>query len=211
MIIQSMQKNGFILAAFALATTGAVALINDLTKDKIASQEQQHLMQLLSQVIAADKYDNTLYLDCTTSNALELGPGGPHTIYRARLNGNPSALLVRHITPKGYSGNIDVLTAVDRQGLISGVRVTRHEETPGLGDKVELAKSAWVTTFNGVQVEGETDPKMNVKKDGGQFDSFTGATITPRAVVTSVNQAAWFAKTHFDALFNAPNTCEVSQ
>ncbi|GEK11580.1 electron transport complex subunit RsxG [Pseudoalteromonas peptidolytica] len=211
MIIQSMQKNGLILAAFALATTGAVALINDITKDKIANQEQQHLMQLLSQVIAKDQYDNTLYLDCTTSNAPELGPQGPHTIYRARLNGAPSALLVRHITPRGYSGNIDILTAVNREGVISGVRITRHEETPGLGDKVELAKSAWVTTFNGVNVTSEADPHLNVKKDGGQFDAFTGATITPRAVVTSVNQAAWFAKTHFDALFDAKNTCEVSQ
>lgn len=76
MIIQSMQKNGLILAAFALATTGAVALINDITKDKIANQEQQHLMQLLSQVIDKDQYDNTLYLDCTTSNAPELGRKG---------------------------------------------------------------------------------------------------------------------------------------
>lgn len=210
MILQSMQKNGLILTAFALVTTGAVALVNDLTKGEIANQEQRHLMKLLTQVVAPEAYDNQLYLDCTTSDAEALGPGGPHTIYRATLNGEPSALLVRHVTPNGYSGNIDILTAVDNSGNISGVRVTRHEETPGLGDKVELAKSDWITSFTGTQVSSSKDSQFQVKKDGGQFDSFTGATITPRAVVTSVNQAAWYASTHFDALFNAKNTCEVT-
>ena len=207
MIAKSMYKNGAILCAFALATTGSVAVVQSLTETRIEEQEKAQLMSLLSQVIPSERYDNQLYLDCVESDAPELGPAGPHIIYRARLNSEPMALLVRHITPKGYSGNIDILTAVTKRGEITGVRVTRHEETPGLGDKVELSRSDWITTFNGMQVNGADDGRFAVKKDGGEFDQFTGATITPRAVTGSVAEAAWYATTHFDALFAKDNLC----
>ncbi|CAM4105648.1 electron transport complex subunit RsxG [Pseudoalteromonas byunsanensis] len=207
MIAQSMYRNGAILTAFALATTGSVAIVQSMTAQRIALQEKQHLMQLLGQVLSTDEYDNTLYLDCTRSNAPELGPGSPHIIYRATKAGQPAALLVRHVTPKGYSGNIDILTAVKADGSISGVRVTRHEETPGLGDKVELAKSDWITTFNGLTVNADNAKQFAVKKDGGQFDQFTGATITPRAVVASVKQAVEYTQQNFAALFAAKNLC----
>ncbi|MBE0368944.1 electron transport complex subunit RsxG [Pseudoalteromonas sp. MMG013] len=211
MIVQSMYKNGAILTAFALITTGSVALVQTLTAERINEQEQQHLMGLLGQVLPHNEYDNVLYKDCVLSNAPELGPNGPYTLYRAYKNDAPSAVLVRHTTPHGYSGNIDVLSAIHADGRISGVRVTRHEETPGLGDKVELAKSDWITTFNGMVIESQTDPRFAVKKDAGQFDQFTGATITPRAVVSSVKQAAWYAKQNFEALFNAENACGDTQ
>ncbi|NOU52852.1 electron transport complex subunit RsxG [Pseudoalteromonas sp. JBTF-M23] len=207
MIAQSMYRNGAILMAFALATTGSVALVQSLTAERIAIQEKQHLMQLLGQVLNADEHDNLLYLDCTTSNAPELGPGGPHIIYRASKAGKPSALLVRHVTPKGYSGNIDILTAVKADGSIAGVRVTRHEETPGLGDKVELAKSDWITTFNGMTISEANVKQFAVKKDGGQIDQFTGATITPRAVVNSVKQAVMYTQKNFNTFFSGENTC----
>ncbi|TMP38117.1 electron transport complex subunit RsxG [Pseudoalteromonas citrea] len=207
MIVQSMYKNGLILTAFALATTGSVALIQTITAERIAEQEQQNLVKQLNQVLPQSNYDNVLYKDCVLSNATELGPKGPHMIYRAKMNNQPTALLIRHITPRGYSGNIDILTAVMRDGSISGVRITRHEETPGLGDKVELAKSDWVTTFNGLTVNTKDDANFAVKKDGGQFDQFTGATITPRAVVDSVKEATWYAIQHFDELFEADNAC----
>ena len=207
MIVQSMYKNGLILTAFALATTGSVALIQTITAERIAEQEQQNLVKQLNQVLPQSNYDNVLYKDCVLSNAPELGPKGPHMIYRAKMNNQPTALLIRHITPRGYSDNIDILTAVMRDGSISGVRITRHEETPGLGDKVELAKSDWVTTFNGLTVNTKDDDNFAVKKDGGQFDQFTGATITPRAVVDSVKEATWYAIQHFDELFEADNAC----
>ncbi|CAH9050064.1 Ion-translocating oxidoreductase complex subunit G [Pseudoalteromonas holothuriae] len=207
MIAQSMYRNGALLTAFALATTGSVALVQSITAERIAVQEKQHLMQQLGQVLPADEYDNLLYLDCTTSNAPELGPGSPHIIYRATKTGEPSALLVRHVTPKGYSGNIDILTAIKSDGSITGVRVTRHEETPGLGDKVELTKSAWILSFNGMNIHKDSAKQFAVKKDGGQFDQFTGATITPRAVVGSVKQAVMYTQQNFTALFAADNVC----
>ncbi|KZN63148.1 electron transport complex subunit RsxG [Pseudoalteromonas luteoviolacea] len=208
MILASMKKNGAILTAFALATTGSVALVQQLTAPRIEAQEKNHLMQTLTQVIPSNKYNNQLYLDCIESNAPELGPNGPHRIYRAKLDEKPVALLVQHITPEGYSGNINILTAVYANATIAGVRITQHKETPGLGDKVEPKKSDWVYSFNEQRVTSDNDVRFNVKKDGGVFDQFTGATITPRAVVKSVSSATWYAHQNFDALFAQDNLCQ---
>ncbi|AQQ00825.1 electron transport complex subunit RsxG [Pseudoalteromonas aliena] len=205
MIISSMVKNGAILTAFALVTTGLVASINALTADKIAEQEQLHLTSQLQEVLDPSTYDNALSTDCVIISDERLGPYANQIIYRARKNNKPVALVVRHVTPSGYSGDINLLTAVLSDGTIAGVRTTKHEETPGLGDKVEVKKSSWITTFKNLTVQGEDDARWAVKKDGGQFDQFTGATITPRAVVGSVKNAVLFAQSEFDAIFAAPN------
>ncbi|MGO3424548.1 MAG: electron transport complex subunit RsxG [Pseudoalteromonas distincta] len=205
MIISSMAKNGAILTAFALATTGLVASINALTADKIAEQEQLQLTAQLQEVLNPKSYDNQLSQDCVVITDEKLGPYANQVIYRARKNNKPVAVVIRHVTPNGYSGDINLLTAVLSDGTIAGVRTTKHEETPGLGDKVEVKKSLWITTFKSLTVEGEEDARWAVKKDGGQFDQFTGATITPRAVVGSVKNAVLFAQTNFDDIFAAPN------
>ena len=205
MIISSMAKNGAILTAFALATTGLVASINALTADKIAEQEQLQLTAQLQEVLDPKSYDNQLSQDCVIITDEKLGPYANQVIYRALKNNKPVAVVIRHVTPNGYSGDINLLTAVLSDGTIAGVRTTKHEETPGLGDKVEVKKSLWITTFKSLTVEGEEDARWAVKKDGGQFDQFTGATITPRAVVGSVKNAVLFAQTNFDDIFAAPN------
>ncbi|MDF5751005.1 electron transport complex subunit RsxG, partial [Klebsiella quasipneumoniae] len=89
----------------------------------------------------------------------------------------------------GYSGAIQLLVAADFRGTVLGTRVTEHHETPGLGDKIELRLSDWITHFAGKVIPGQGDSHWAVKKDGGDFDQFTGATITPRAVVNAVNPA----------------------
>lgn len=212
MILSSMAKNGVILSAFALATTGLVATINMLTADKIAEQELLQLTTQLHEVLDPRAYDNQLSHDCVIINDPRLGPYADQVVYRARKNNQPVALVVRHITPNGYSGDINLLTAVLSDGRIAGVRSTKHAETPGLGDKVEIRKSAWISSFNNMTVRSADDERWAVKKDGGQFDQFTGATITPRAVIGSVKNAVLFAKDEFDAVFSAPNACvEVSQ
>jgi electron transport complex protein RnfG len=212
MIISSMAKNGAILTAFALAVTGLVASINALTADKIAEQEQRQLTSQLQEVLDPKSYDNELSKDCITITDDRLGPYENQVIYRARKKNQPVALVIRHVTPNGYSGDIKLLTAVLSNGNIAGVRTTKHEETPGLGDKVDVKKSPWITTFKNLTVNGDDDARWAVKKDGGQFDQFTGATITPRAVVGSVKSAVLFAQNEFDTIFAAPNTCsEVSK
>jgi len=211
MILSSMTKNGGILTAFALLTTGAVALTHSLTAERISEQEKKQLAEQLQQVLDAHHYDNQLYKDCVIITDERLGPRPDQVIYRAYKNNEPYALVMRHVTPSGYSGDINLLTAVFANGDIAGVRVTKHEETPGLGDKVEIKKSDWITLFKGQNVLGDDDTRWAVKKDGGQFDQFTGATITPRAVVGSVKNAVLFAKAEFDNLFAAPNSCQGAQ
>ena len=211
MILSSMTKNGGILTAFALLTTGAVALTHSLTAQRISDQEKKQLAEQLQQVLGAHHYDNQLYKDCVIITDERLGPRPEQVIYRAYKNNEPYALVMRHVTPSGYSGDINLLTAVFANGDIAGVRVTKHEETPGLGDKVEIKKSDWITLFKGQNVLGDDDTRWAVKKDGGQFDQFTGATITPRAVVGSVKNAVLFAKAEFDNLFAAPNSCQGAQ
>ncbi|MGB5790822.1 MAG: electron transport complex subunit RsxG [Pseudoalteromonas nigrifaciens] len=205
MILSSMAKNGAILTAFALVTTGLVASINMLTADKIAEQELLHLTSQLQEVLDPSTYDNELSTDCVIISDERLGPYANQIVYRARKNNEPVALIVRHVTPSGYSGDINLLTAVLSDGSIAGVRTTKHEETPGLGDKVEVKKSPWITSFKTLTVQSSSDARWAVKKDGGQFDQFTGATITPRAVVGSVKNAVLFAQSEFDAIFAAPN------
>jgi electron transport complex protein RnfG len=209
MIVSSMAKNGAILTAFALVTTGLVATIDALTADKIAEQEQLYLTSQLHEVLDPNTYDNDLSKDCILITDERLGPYNSQVIYRARKNNQPVALVVRHVTPNGYSGDIKLLTAILRDGTVAGVRTTKHEETPGLGDKIEIKKSSWITTFKGLTVHSEDDNRWAVKKDDGQFDQFTGATITPRAVVNSVKNAVLFAQNEFDTIFTAPNSqCE---
>ncbi|SFC39105.1 electron transport complex subunit RsxG [Pseudoalteromonas denitrificans] len=205
---KAMIKNGLVLAAFAIVTTGLVTATQILTKDQIALQEKQQLLKVLEQVLPKNKYDNALYLDCTHVNAGFLGSKKPHTIYRARKNNKPIALLIESTAPDGYSGNIEILSAVYLDGTVAGVRVIKHSETPGLGDKVDIEKSQWITKFENVQVKSEKDMRWAVKKDGGIFDQFTGATITPRAVISAVKRASLYAQNEKDMLFNAVNECE---
>lgn len=107
-------------------------------------------------------------------------------VYRARLNGSDSAVIISSQAPNGYNGRISILVGIFFDGTIAGVRVTSHRETPGLGDDVELAKSDWILSFNGKSLKIPLEEKWEVKKDGGNFDQFTGATITPRAIVAAV-------------------------
>ena len=103
-------------------------------------------------------------------------------------------------TERGYNGTIDLVMAVDRSGRITGVRILRHSETPGLGDPIELRKSDWILGFNDLSLGDPDDAGWRVRKDGGQFDQFTGATITPRAVVTAIHQALRYFGLHRERL-----------
>jgi len=204
---KAMIKNGVILSLFALVTTGLVTITQIMTKDQILMQEKKQLLKVLEQVLPKDKHDNALYLDCTIVNASFLGSKKPHKIYRATKDNLPVALLIESTAPDGYSGNIDILSAVYLDGTVAGVRVLKHKETPGLGDKIEVEKSQWITKFENIQVKSEQDMRWAVQKDGGMFDQFTGATITPRAVISAVKRASLYAQNETEMLFNAPNQC----
>jgi electron transport complex protein RnfG len=132
-------------------------------------------------VVLPGQYDNDLLKDTLLLN----GPNGEVTVYRARRAGQVEAL-VYMVSGNGYAGAIDCIMGIDRTGKITGVRVIKHKETPGLGDKIEAAKNSWIFAFEGKYLGDPPAEKWAVKKDGGVFDQFAGATITPRGVVKAV-------------------------
>ena len=209
-MIRQMRRNGFILAGFALAAIGLVMTTQWFTQDRIDAQQRNELMRTLNELIPPHMHDNDLYADCTIVAAPDDLGRARQAVYRSRLGGTNNALALITTAPDGYSGNIDMVVAVDTQGVVQGVRVLSHRETPGLGDKIELRRDDWILSFDGQQVRGSTDPRWNVRRDGGMFDAFTGATITPRAVVNAVERAVRFAAAQQTMLFTAPANCETT-
>ncbi|KJY81462.1 electron transporter RnfG [Vibrio galatheae] len=206
-MLNAIRKNGVVLAIFACASTGVVALTNYLTKDQIQLQEQKQLLSVLNQVIPHEMHDNELYQDCTLVSDPALGTQSPMPIYMASLNGEPSAMAVEAIAPDGYNGAIKIIVGMTHDGTITGTRVLNHRETPGLGDKIDLRITDWILGFTGKTVSEANLSDWNVRKDGGQFDQFTGATITPRAVVKAVKKAVEYTNTHRDQILAQPRNC----
>lgn len=205
-----MIKNGLLLALFALCCTGLVALVNALTHDTIALQQQKQLTETLTQVIPANLHDNVLFEQCILVHSPELlGSKDALPAYLAYKNQQAVAIAIEAIAPDGYNGEIKLIIGIDNDGQVLGVRTLSHQETPGLGDKIELRKSDWVTHFSGQLFKDNTD-LWKVKKDGGQFDQFTGATITPRAYVKAISKALSFVEQHRQDLYKSHVKCEGS-
>jgi electron transport complex protein RnfG len=193
-MLTTIRKHGITLALFAAGATGMTAIINQMTKSTIDEQSAKQQMALFDQVVPQGSYNNDLLKSCYLLNEPALGKG-PHKIYIARKDDTPVAAVMEATAPDGYSGAIQLLVGADFNGTVLGSRVTLHHETPGLGDKIELRHSDWMTHFAGKIIHGINDTHWAVKKDGGDFDQFTGATITPRAVVNAVKRAGLFAQT----------------
>ena len=203
----AIRKNGLILAIFACAATGIVALTQYLTASQIKAQETAQLLSVLNQVIPPDWHDNQLSASCTLVSDPLLGSSQAMPVYLATLNGEHTALAIEAIAPDGYSGAIKIIVGIDQQGNILGTRVLSHQETPGLGDKIDLRISDWILSFTGRQVSDDNQKQWQVRKDGGQFDQFTGATITPRAVVKAVKQTVQYVNLHREQIVNQPLNC----
>ena len=211
----TMTKNGLILAVFAIITTGLIAVTFFGTKNQIALQQQQKLLSILNAVIDENSYDNIIQLDCALVTSAELlGSNQPQHIYRATKQGQAVAAAIETTAPDGYSGKIQLVVGITSSqagsATVTGVRVLEHKETPGLGDKVDLRISNWVLDFNNQTYSEEIATNWAVKKDGGQFDQFTGATITPRAVVSAVKLSIDYYSANQAAIFNAVNECAVN-
>ncbi len=188
---KSMGLNGKVLGLFALITSLLLAGTHLATKDKIADSQRRAAQKALLEIIPDERHDNDILTDTLSIpqrywSTLGLKKGGE--LHLARNNGKVFALIVPAVAPDGYSGAIEMIIGINMDGKIAGVRVLNHNETPGLGDKVELKKSPWVLSFDGKSIGSPPAERWKVKKDKGDFDQFTGATITPRAVVTQVAQ-----------------------
>jgi len=209
-IARSMGVAALILTGFALVGTGLVAVTYTHTKDIIAEAQQAALEASLNQLVPADRYDNRATADRIDIVAPEwLGTDQPVTVYRARKNGQPVALFATPYAPDGYSGPIQLLIGVYADGTLAGVRVLAHKETPGLGDAIEARRTPWILAFAGKSLTNPALEKWKVKKDGGVFDQFTGATITPRAVVKATQRFLQYVQNHQERLF-APATSQKS-
>ncbi len=200
------QKNillaGWLLAFSALIGTGLMFAVNWHAKPYIAENERLVLLRTLNSVIAPDLYDNDIVHD--TVRILDkklLGSIKEIIVYRARKDNKNIAAALTVIAPNGYNGAIVLLVGIKFSGEITGVRVVKHRETPGLGDGIDIQRSNWIEKFTGKSLFNPINTAWKVKKDGGEFDQFTGATITPRAVVSAVHNALLFFDKNRELIF----------
>ena len=184
------------LGIVAMLTSAALALGNHATREGILQAEERDLQASLLQVLPDGYADNDLLRDTLKIAGAD---GQPVTIYRARKAGAVTGAVFQ-VSGRGYAGEIVVLIGIDAGGRMLGARVVKHIETPGLGDKIEAAKSKWIRDFEGKSLGDPPAEKWAVRKDGGVFDQFAGATITPRAVVKAVKGGMEFFAAHRDEI-----------
>lgn len=204
-------RTAIILLVFVTIFTGLLASAYLWTRPAIDAAAADEKMKLIDEVLPRTSYDNALLKDAVpiAANAA-LGQDETTQAYRARKAGQPVALVLEAVAPDGYAGKIRLLVAVAPDGKLVGVRVTQHKETPGLGDYIEPKKDKnktrpWITQFDGANPITVDEREWKVKKDGGQFDSMAGATVTPRAIIKAVRKASRYVVDNRNTLFATAN------
>ncbi len=196
----------FLLSAFAVAGTSLVAFTYEQTRPRILANERQALLDKLQVLVPAASVDNDMVEDNIVVQDYDLLGSERTTVYRGRRLGKPVAAVFTSVVPSGYSGPINLLVAVRHDGTLGGVRVVSHKETPGLGDKIEEQRSDWIYSFKDKSLSDPQPKYWGVKRDGGVFDQFTGATITPRAIVRAVKNTLVYAANKGDMLYARRST-----
>lgn len=207
MKMNTLQKNmlqtATMLTLFAVLGGGLVTFSFQMTREHIQANERLSLLRNLNEVMSHDRYDNDLFSDVREmTHETLLGTAEPVTIYRARKQGQPVGAIFTSVGPDGYNGSIRLLIGVHYDGTLAGVRVVSHQETPGLGDIIDLRKSKWILGFQGRSLNDPNETGWKVRKDGGVFDHLTGATVTPRAVVKAVKNTLIFYRDHRKEVFS---------
>lgn len=213
MLFSSIGRNGLMLAVFATIATGIIAGTYLGTKERVADNKRKVEEAALLQVVSRDSHDNSMLDDTQPLMDQELlGLREAKKSFIARRGKDAVAVIVPAVAREGYSGDIELIVGVDAQGEVTGVRVLAHRETPGLGDGIEYKKSDWVDSFIGRSLKNTADALWGVHKDGGVFDQFTGATITPRAVIKAVKQSLQYVEQERESLFAPlPNQASSSE
>lgn len=187
------RRSALLLGLFALITTALLAVAESALSGRISENAEAALLETLNAIVPANRYDNNLAQSKITLPAdPRLGLLKPTEAFVATRSNRIVAFVMPITAPKGYSGPIQLLAGIYTDGTVAGVRVLEHNETPGLGDKIERRKSDWITGFDGKSLGQPDVGSWKVQKDGGKFDQLTGATITPRAVVNAVREALKF-------------------
>ena len=195
-------RSGVLLGLIAVLGTALLAGVNALTHERIVEQDKLRVLQQFNALVPTTSYNNDLLTDrIDIRNEEFFRHPAPIAVYRARMNDRPVAVLMTITAPDGYNGDIRLLTAIDTTGKVLGVRVVSHRETPGLGDPIEIERSDWILGFTDKSLLNPKDEGWAVKRDGGEFDQFTGATISPRAVVKAVQSTLLYFKANQTSLF----------
>jgi len=191
MLNSSIWKNCCILGIFGLITGILLSVTYEKTKNKIAESERKVAQKIYFEIIPVERHDNDILSDTTDipEEYLSLLGVKKGKINLVRKNNQLVAIIVPITSSNGYSGDIKMLVGINVNGTIAATRVLSHKETVGLGDKLDLSKSDWILSFNGKSLTNPKPELWKLKKDGGYFDQFTGATITPKAVVSQVLNA----------------------
>ena len=200
-ISKNMLINAVFLGLFAIAGTAVVAFTYDKTQQRIVDNKRYHKLKKLHELIPPEIHDNDLDTDIISVKDPLLARDAELTIYRARKDSKPVAAIIECIAPDGYSGKIYLLVAVNANGSLAGVRVTDHMETPGLGDAIDRKKSSWIDIFNDKSLNNPKSEHWRVRRDGGEFDQITSATITSRAVVKATHNVLKYFVTNQEMLF----------
>ena len=203
--IKNILITASLLTLFAATGAALVGVTFIQTEDDIKHNEKLTLLRKLNNIIPAESYDNDLLLDTIIIKPSRLLSTKEESLaYMARKNNQNVAVVYSSIAPNGYNGSIHLLVGVNADGTLSGVRVVKHRETPGLGDVVESSRSNWILGFDNKSLSNPDSKHWKVKRDGGVFDQFTGATITPRAVVKAVHNALLYFDRNQNMLFSVP-------
>jgi electron transport complex protein RnfG len=189
---KSMLNAAALLALFSVIGLGGVAWVYENTRERIAANELAALQRALEELVPPQRFDNDILTDTLTIRDPALDARQPVTAYRARKQGKPVAVVLSPAAPDGYNGAIKLLVAIRADGVLEGVRAIAHRETPGLGDPIDADKSDWMLGFAGRALGDPPQARWRVRRDGGDFDQFAGATVTPRAVVKAVRQSLVF-------------------
>jgi electron transport complex protein RnfG len=195
---------GLVLGAFAIVGVTLVAVTHAATAERIAANDRMTMLKKLEAIVPPGSIGNDPIADRIEVQASDLLGNASTNVYRVRKDGEPVALVLNPIVPDGYAGPIKLLVAVMKDGSLGGVRVVSHHETPGLGDKIEEQRTDWVLGFTGKSLEDPSEDQWKVKRDGGVYDQFTGATITPRSIVKAVANTLRFVKAQGEGLYTQP-------
>jgi Na+-translocating ferredoxin:NAD+ oxidoreductase subunit G len=202
-VLRDIVITTLLLGLFAATGTGLVAWVHQATEAQIIENRIAMTRMRVTQVLEGLDYDNDPVADHTTLSDPRLG-GSELPVWFARRGETVAGMVLSAIAPNGYGGEIHLLVGVGTDGQVLGVRVTRHRETPGLGDDIEADRSDWIHGFRGRSLGDPPQERWRVRKDGGIFDQFTGATVTPRAVVQAVRNVLLYLQEHAEALHATP-------
>lgn len=208
-VTRTALRTAGIMLVFTVVFTALMAMIQRVTAPAIDEAVQAQKMRLIHDLLPPDSYDNDLIADYVELGPVpELNLSRTTQVYRARRGGAPAALVLTTVAPDGYSGRIELAIAVSTEGQVSGVRVTAHNETPGLGDYIDPDKDRrrddpWIDQFEKRSFENTPPQNWRTTRDGGSFDYRVGATLSARAVIQATGRALAWTMTHQDALFDA--------